>query len=89
MDLRFDGRSLTELGNEIASRLGNGVQFENMTLCVQAGDLGRPIPLLTDLRDDPVIILAFMVDSPDENHIYSLLAAAHVWNSVKHMMRIE
>jgi len=71
--MRFDGRSLTELGNEIANRLG--VQFENVTLCVQAGDLGRPVPLLTDLplRDDPTIILAFMVDSPGENHIDALM----------------
>ena len=77
--MRFDGRSLTELGNEIANRLG--VQFENMTLCVQAGDLGRPVPLLTDLplRDDPTIILAFMVDSPGENHINALLIEAQIW----------
>ncbi|KAF8674366.1 hypothetical protein HU200_048196 [Digitaria exilis] len=69
MDMRFDGRSLTALGNEIARRLGNGVQFENMTLCVQAGNFGRPTPLLTDLplRDDPVNILVFMVNSPGDN----------------------
>ncbi|WVZ60321.1 hypothetical protein U9M48_010365 [Paspalum notatum var. saurae] len=67
MDMQFHGRSLTELGNEMANILGNGVQFENMTLGIQAGELGQPIPLLTDLplRDDPVIILVFMVDSPD------------------------
>jgi len=52
-----------------------------MTLCVQAGDLGRPVPLLTDLplRDDPTIILAFMVDSPGENHINALLIEAQSW----------
>lgn len=73
MNMWFDGRKLTELGNEIANRLGNGVQFENMTLCVQAGHFGRPTPLLTDLplRDDPVIILVFMVDSPGENPVVS------------------
>jgi hypothetical protein len=77
--MRFCGRSLTELGNAIANRLG--VQFENMTLCVQAGDLARPVPLLTDLplRDDPTIILAFMVDSPGENHINALLIEAQIW----------
>nr|CAB3493438.1 unnamed protein product [Digitaria exilis] len=71
MDMRFDGRSLTALGNEIARRLGNGAQFENMTLCVQAGNFGRATPLLTDLplRDDPVNILVFMVNSPGENRL--------------------
>ncbi|CAN6322794.1 unnamed protein product [Urochloa humidicola] len=66
MTLYFQGRSLTELGNAIASRLGNAGQFENMTLCVQAGRFGRPTPLLTDLplRSDPIIILVFMVGSP-------------------------
>ncbi|KAJ1293850.1 hypothetical protein BS78_01G100700 [Paspalum vaginatum] len=66
MDMLFDGRNLIELRNEIANRLGSGVQLENMTLCVQAGNYGRPTPLLTDLplRDDPVIILVFMVGSP-------------------------
>ncbi|CAL4935628.1 unnamed protein product [Urochloa decumbens] len=65
MDVHFDGRSLTELGNEIASRLGDGAQFENMTLCVQAGRFGRPTPLLTDLplRADPISILVFIVGS--------------------------
>ncbi|WVZ60310.1 hypothetical protein U9M48_010354 [Paspalum notatum var. saurae] len=71
MDMLFDGRNLIELRNEIANRLGSGVQLENMTLCVQAGNYGRPTPLLTDLplRDDPVIILVFMVGSPGENRI--------------------
>lgn len=55
----FNGISLTRLGNEIENRLGNGVQIENMTLCVQAGNLGRAIPLFTDL---PL---------GDENHISS------------------
>ncbi|CAN6303738.1 unnamed protein product [Urochloa humidicola] len=69
MDIHFDGRSLIELGNEIANRLGNGVQFENMTLCVQAGKFGRPTPLLTDLplRADPIIILVFRVGSLGHN----------------------
>ncbi|CAN6315469.1 unnamed protein product [Urochloa humidicola] len=69
MDIHFDGRSLTELGNEIANHLGNGVQFENMTLCVQAGKFGRPTPLLTDLplRADPIIILVFRVGSLGHN----------------------
>jgi hypothetical protein len=83
----LNGRSLTELGNVIANR--SGVQFENMTLYVQAGDLGRPIPLLTDLplTDDPIIILAFTVDSPGENHINTLLIESQVWKvPVKHMM---
>ncbi|CAL4918756.1 unnamed protein product [Urochloa decumbens] len=64
-NMQFDGRSLTELGNEIASQLGCGVQFDNMTLCVQAGRFGRPTPLLTDLplRADPIIILVFIVGS--------------------------
>ncbi|KAL6637012.1 hypothetical protein ACP70R_024584 [Stipagrostis hirtigluma subsp. patula] len=69
IDMRFHGRSLTELGNELANRLGNSVEFENMTLCVQAGALARPTPLLTDLplRDDPVFIVMFMVDTPGHN----------------------
>ncbi|KAJ1293848.1 hypothetical protein BS78_01G100500 [Paspalum vaginatum] len=71
MNICFGGRSLTELGKEIAKRLGNGVQVEKMTLCVQAGNYGRPTPLLTDLplRDDPVIILVFMVDSPGHGRL--------------------
>lgn len=82
--MRFNGRSLTELGNEIANRLG--VQFEKMTLCVQAGDLGRPIPLLTDLplRDDPAIILAFVVDSPGENHVNALFKLIYNINCCIH-----
>ncbi|KAL6843641.1 hypothetical protein ACP4OV_026703 [Aristida adscensionis] len=69
IDTRFRGRSLTALGNALANRLGNGVEFENMTLCVQAGGLSRPTPLLTDLpfRSDPVTIVMFMVGTPGHN----------------------
>ncbi|XP_062209018.1 uncharacterized protein LOC133910745 [Phragmites australis] len=68
-DFRFEGRRLTELGNEIANRIGHGVEFQNMTLFVVGGQLARPTPLLTDLpfRDDAIIILVFMVGTPGHN----------------------
>jgi hypothetical protein len=64
----FRGRSLTELGNELAQRLGNGINFQDITLFIQAGNLGQPTLLLTDLphRDDRIDIVVFRVGTPGE-----------------------
>ncbi|GJM96429.1 hypothetical protein PR202_ga13263 [Eleusine coracana subsp. coracana] len=68
-EMLFEGRSLTELGNEIATRIGCGLTFENLTLFVLGGRLARPTPLLTDLpfRDDPVMIVVFVDGTPGHN----------------------
>ena len=65
----FRGRNLMELGTELAQRFGNGVSFQDITLCIQAGNLGQPTILLTDLphRDDRVDIVMFRVGTPGEN----------------------
>jgi hypothetical protein len=64
----FRGRSLTELGNELAQRLGNGINFQDITLFIQAGNLGQPTLLLTDLphREDRIDIVVFRVGTPGE-----------------------
>ncbi|TVU45335.1 hypothetical protein EJB05_04820 [Eragrostis curvula] len=66
--MTFNGRSLTQLGNEIADQMGRGgEEFKDMTLFVIGGQLGQPTPLLTDLplRDDPVTIVVFRVGTPE------------------------
>jgi hypothetical protein len=70
----FHGRSLTELGNEIATRMGSGVTVEDMTLFVLGGRLAQPTPLLTDLpfRDDPLTIVVFIDGTPGKQRVQSL-----------------
>jgi hypothetical protein len=70
----FHGRSLTELGNEIATRMGSGVTFEDMTLFVLGGRLAQPTPLLTDLpfRDDPLTIVVFIDGTPGKQRMQYL-----------------
>jgi hypothetical protein len=67
--IQFRGRSLMELGNELAQRLGDGVSFQDITLFIQAGNLGQPTLLLTDLphRDDRVDIVVFRVGTAGED----------------------
>lgn len=67
----FYGRSLMEMGNELARRLGNGINFQDITLFIQAGNLGQPTLLLTDLphRDDPVDIVVFKVGTPGHDRL--------------------
>ncbi|CAM0875090.1 unnamed protein product [Alopecurus aequalis] len=67
----FSGRSLIDLGTELAQRLGNGVSFQDITLCIQAGNLGQPTILLTDLphRDDRVDIVGFRVGTPGHDRL--------------------
>ncbi|EMS55373.1 hypothetical protein TRIUR3_14873 [Triticum urartu] len=64
--LTLHGRSLMGLGNELAQRLGDGLNFQDITLCIQAGNLAQPTVLLTNLphRDDPVDIVVFRVGTP-------------------------
>lgn len=67
----FRGRSLTELGNELAQLLGNGVSFQDITLFIRAGNLGQPTLLLTDLphRDDRVDIVVFRVGTAGHDRL--------------------
>uniref|UniRef100_A0ACD5W9L2 Uncharacterized protein n=1 Tax=Avena sativa TaxID=4498 RepID=A0ACD5W9L2_AVESA len=67
----FCGRSLLELGNVLAQRLGNGVNFQDITLFIQAGNLGQPTLLLTDLphRDDRVDIVVFRVGTAGHDRL--------------------
>ncbi|KAM0839279.1 hypothetical protein ACQ4PT_060421 [Festuca glaucescens] len=67
----FRGRSLMELGNELAQRLGEGVSFQDITLFIQAGNLGQPTLLLTDLphRDDRVDIVVFRVGTAGHDRL--------------------
>jgi len=44
--LQFDGRSLHYLIGDLENQLNN---FNNITLCVRAGFLGRVTPLVVDL----------------------------------------
>lgn len=69
--LTLHGRSLMGLGNELAQRLGNGLNFQDITLCIQAGNLAQPTVLLTDLphRDDPVDIVVFRVGTPGHDRL--------------------
>lgn len=69
--LTLHGRSLMGLGNELAQRLGDGLNFQDITLCIQAGNLAQPTVLLTDLphRDDPVDIVVFRVGTPGHDRL--------------------
>ncbi|XP_047085856.1 uncharacterized protein LOC124697287 [Lolium rigidum] len=69
--IQFRGRSLMELGNELAQRLGDGVSFQDITLFIQAGNLGQPTLLLTDLphRDDRVDIVVFRVGTAGHDRL--------------------
>uniref|UniRef100_A0A0D9VYB7 DUF569 domain-containing protein n=1 Tax=Leersia perrieri TaxID=77586 RepID=A0A0D9VYB7_9ORYZ len=60
------GRSLDELGNAVVRHYGNGFSFQNMSIFIQAGNLGRPFPLLTDLPSgvDDFDVVVFMVGTP-------------------------
>uniref|UniRef100_A0A8R7RET5 DUF569 domain-containing protein n=2 Tax=Triticum urartu TaxID=4572 RepID=A0A8R7RET5_TRIUA len=69
--LTLHGRSLMGLGNELAQRLGDGLNFQDITLCIQAGNLAQPTVLLTNLphRDDPVDIVVFRVGTPGHDRL--------------------
>ncbi|KAI4963431.1 hypothetical protein ZWY2020_014105 [Hordeum vulgare] len=69
--LTLHGRSLMGLGNELAQRLGDGLNFQDITLCIRAGNLAQPTILLTDLphRDDPVDIVVFRVGTPGHDRL--------------------
>ncbi|KAM3294421.1 hypothetical protein ACQJBY_037358 [Aegilops geniculata] len=69
--LTLHGRSLMGLGDELAQRLGDGLNFQDITLCIQAGNLAQPTVLLTDLphRDDPVDIVVFRVGTPGHDRL--------------------
>ncbi|GJN29541.1 hypothetical protein PR202_gb17771 [Eleusine coracana subsp. coracana] len=57
----FHGRSVSSLRSLLAKKLSEGIE-DDIKLCVQAGDMGQMIPLLTDLprgeHDMDIIVLS-------------------------------
>jgi len=64
--LQFDGRSLHYLIGELANQLNDS--FNNITLCVRAGFLGRVTPLVVDLplSEEPMDIVVLTTGSAGE-----------------------
>ncbi|KAK3128485.1 hypothetical protein QOZ80_6BG0462300 [Eleusine coracana subsp. coracana] len=63
----FQGRSVSNLRSLLANRLSGGIE-DNIKLCVLAGDMGRMIPLITDLPwgKDIVYIVVVSTSAPSK-----------------------
>nr|CAB3467101.1 unnamed protein product [Digitaria exilis] len=72
-DLLFPGRSVFNLRSAIALELK--VAYLTITLCIRAGNLGRFVPLTTNLPHDraPLFIGVLSTGSPGEHFAYCVL----------------
>ncbi|CAL5051209.1 unnamed protein product [Urochloa decumbens] len=84
--LRFNGRSVSNLRDELAAALGEA-NSQNITLCVQAGYRARLTPLVIDLPDNERTMEIVVLTTGSEGKSLEVLSVA--CQPVQHLLSVS